>query len=204
MMSNWSFVNALVTLDFFGTASIACSIVLPVELTSFEALQHNQQVDLIWETQSETNNDFFLIEHSIDGAEWIEIGRVSGHGTTTSPLHYSAVDKSPHPGINYYRLRQFDFNGMSKVSPIQSVYFEPQPALHCIPNPASENIRIEFITTDDLGVVEIVDMSGRPVFQKERSSFPLQLELSEWPAGTYFIQCTSARFSARSSFVVIH
>lgn len=89
---------------------------LPVELISFKATKTSaDQVQVLWSTATEKNNDFFQLERSQDGVNYMEIKRVSGAGNCSSPRNYVFVDKEPQPGINYYRLTQTDFNGTSEV-----------------------------------------------------------------------------------------
>lgn len=95
---------------------------IPVELTSFTANVNNLgQVVLNWETATELNNQGFEIERRIEGSEFRTIGFVEGHGTTTQRNTYSFVDKFAENGINYYRLKQIDFNGQYAYSDIVEV-----------------------------------------------------------------------------------
>lgn len=94
---------------------------LPVELTRFDAMLNGQQVDLTWATASEINNDYFLVQHSTDGARFEELDMVPGAGTTTLPQNYSWTHGSPSAGVNYYRLRQVDYDGQFEYSPIRVV-----------------------------------------------------------------------------------
>ncbi len=84
--------------------------VIPVELTSFLAEQSTNGILLKWTTASEINNSGFVIER-LSSDLWVNIGFVSGNGTTTSSNQYSFIDKSPLSGVSYYRLKQMDFDG---------------------------------------------------------------------------------------------
>lgn len=90
---------------------------IPVELTSFTANVNNLgQVVLNWETATEINNQGFEIERRTESSEFRTIGFVDGYGTTTEPRSYSFIDKNADNGINYYRLKQVDFNGTYEYS----------------------------------------------------------------------------------------
>ena len=102
--------------------SPTCIIPLPVELISFEGKSDERFNKLTWETESELNNDFFTIEHSINGEDWQEINRVSGSGNTSSNRSYSYKHTSfVRNSINYYRLSQTDFDGTNKKLSIYSI-----------------------------------------------------------------------------------
>jgi hypothetical protein len=85
---------------------------LPVELLSFDAFCKNDIVNIIWQTASETNNDFFTVERTKDMQTWEQISVINGAGNSNSPLNYSAIDLYPYSGESYYRLLQTDFDGV--------------------------------------------------------------------------------------------
>ncbi len=87
---------------------------VPVELTSFSALSENNNVNLIWETATETNNYGFEIERKYN--DFITIGFVPGNGTSTEKNKYSFTDKNLNEGKYIYRIKQVDFNGKFNYS----------------------------------------------------------------------------------------
>lgn len=105
--------------SFYGNCSEG--IVLPVELISFYGQEENNQIILFWSTLTEINNDYFSIEKSLDGIYFSEIGQVPGTGNTNTLRNYSFPDNFPDKGVNYYCLKQVDYNGEYKYSQIISV-----------------------------------------------------------------------------------
>jgi len=91
-------------------------IPVPVELISFSATTDNRNVNLNWATATETNNSGFEIERRYDKTDWLEIGFVPGHGTTTEKQNYSYIDQNVNAGIYSYRLKQVDFDGTFEYS----------------------------------------------------------------------------------------
>lgn len=101
---------------------------LPVELTSFSARPSiNGQVQLEWQTASETDNAYFDVQRSKDGVEFVEIGRVAGAGTTVVAQNYTFTDSTASPGDVYYRLKQVDTDGTSHLSQVVHVQVKEQP-----------------------------------------------------------------------------
>jgi hypothetical protein len=91
--------------------------IIPVELTSFTGNVNNLgQVVLNWETATEINNHGFEIERRTETSEFRTVGFVEGYGTTTEPRSYNYTDVTAENGINYYRLKQVDFNGTYSYS----------------------------------------------------------------------------------------
>ena len=55
----------------------------PSPFETFEAYVAENDVTLNWVTGTEINNDFFTLEHSMDGSHFEAIGTIAGNGTTT-------------------------------------------------------------------------------------------------------------------------
>lgn len=94
---------------------------LPIELIRFAGNCTDGQVEVTWTTASETNNDFFTVQRSIDGVNFEDVVIVDGAGNSSSIINYSAVDYNPYGGTSYYRLKQTDFDGASKYSDVVAV-----------------------------------------------------------------------------------
>jgi hypothetical protein len=103
--------------------AVSCATVLPVEWLSFTAEPAGAASLLQWETASEENNDYFAVERLDENGSYITIGTVDGNGSTSFMHRYSFTDENPLTGINYYRIRQVDFNGQSAYSVLRSVTF---------------------------------------------------------------------------------
>ena len=104
-----------------GTVSVCRDVsvtrmsALPVELISFTGKKQTNSNMLYWSTASEYNTSHFIIEKSDDGVDWIVIGQVQSAGNSTQRLDYSLEDKDVSQVINYYRLRQYDIDGVDDI-----------------------------------------------------------------------------------------
>ena len=94
---------------------------IPVELASFSASVNSGKVVLNWITASELNNSGFQVERKSESSDWINLSFVPGKGTTTEVNNYVYTDDNPAAGINYYRLKQIDFDGTYEYSDIVEV-----------------------------------------------------------------------------------
>lgn len=83
---------------------------LPIDLVNFSGQAENNTVILNWSTASEVNNDYFTVENSENGVDFSVFGFVEGAGNSNSILDYSYTDENPY-SVNYYRLKQTDYNG---------------------------------------------------------------------------------------------
>ncbi len=88
---------------------------LPVELIYFIGDEHTNHNILKWSTATEHNASHFIVEHSIDGDTWTEISKQPCAGNSTEKIDYSYVDYINTFTFNYYRLLQYDIDGVYKT-----------------------------------------------------------------------------------------
>lgn len=149
--------------EFNGAIHYVPGIPLPVGLVEFWATPLADGVRLDWETATEENNDFFTVERSLDGFEWVEIGEVDGAGTSSEAKSYSLMDtRAPISGEIYYRLSQTDFDGATEIFDVRSVNrtIKETDQLIAYPNPASEGFFIH-ASPDELESIKVSDYTGK-------------------------------------------
>jgi len=131
------------------TASNKVSAPLPVSFLSFTAKKKDESVVLNWQTATEINNDYFVIQRSDDANKWETIDTVKGAGTTNTISNYSISDENPFLGTSYYRLKQVDFDKKFSYSNIAVVNFEGIKIVDLFPNPSEGNFNIYIKSTVD-------------------------------------------------------
>ncbi|NOS91059.1 MAG: T9SS type A sorting domain-containing protein [Cyclobacteriaceae bacterium] len=189
--STISFSEQIVTLG-----SVDASNALPVTLTYFAGRIDGSIGILEWETASELNNDYFEIQHSLDGLEFTPVGRVNGKGTINQKSSYIFEDRNLTKGINYYRLRQSDFDGKVWYSDLISLDYDGSTPLIAFlyPNPTTtENVNIELVNATSQDVrVRIFDMTGKVLVNSQINSESLEsvisLKSSELKSGIYIVE----------------
>lgn len=147
---------------------------LPIELTDFRADLVEDFVNVSWTTETEINNDYFLIERTTDGINYETVGTMEGAGNSVSQLNYSLIDQNPIVGLSYYRLTQFDYDGSSSKSDLKSVYYNPSDIeLKLFPNPLLDDQVFVHIkgSTDNEYTFQVFDMTGRLVQNSKLSLF---------------------------------
>lgn len=147
-----------------------CSLILPVELLQFTASKDEHQVILSWATSSELNNAYFDIERSLDGVSFKKIGQVRGSGNSIQLNQYRYLDNHPQNGMNYYRLKQMDYDGQFAYSDILSIKFDNhnQHHLRLYPNPSPNGkVVCQYISpeTEDL-TIAVYDVAGKLMLQQ--------------------------------------
>jgi len=164
LIDNYTADNTSFSIDFnFSSPDLLnCTpIVLPISLISFEVAPIENHVTLDWITDTERDNDYFILQRSKDGQVWEMIGAVDGHGTTTETHVYKYLDKNPHPGVSYYRFKQVDFNGDFDFSPIRTVNFANiSDAVEVYPVPSGNQFFVN-LNGFDFKRAELLDLAGR-------------------------------------------
>jgi hypothetical protein len=94
---------------------------LPVNFLGFSAECKSDFIQLNWQTASEINNDYFVIEKAGADMNFIYAGTVSGSGNSSVINHYAFQDFEVLSTNVYYRLVQYDYNGEQSYSDIVSV-----------------------------------------------------------------------------------
>ncbi|MEI6765214.1 MAG: cohesin domain-containing protein [Bacteroidota bacterium] len=183
---------------------------LPVELVDFNAQCTGTEIELNWTTASETNNDFFIIQRSNDARHWTGIDTLKGAGNSAAQKDYKWFDRSPLPGISYYRLVQVDYNGNSKTfEPTAVGCFENEQTIISIsPNPFRENLFVKFNShLKSPAFITISDMSGRNVYSEvvapAANENTTTLILGKLNPGSYLLYIISEEFNQHFSIVKV-
>ncbi|MEO1263630.1 MAG: T9SS type A sorting domain-containing protein [Bacteroidota bacterium] len=191
-----------------GSVIITCSFLLPVELLDFRAAKYEETIQLKWRTGSEINNFGFAIERSTDAINWQPIGFVDGQGNSLETRNYYYSDEHPFSGVNYYRLKQMDYDGEHEYSKILSVALNSSTdQLRLFPNPTTDLVNLEF-ESDFVGpaVWEMLDFTGRRVAFKsvllDGTNSKSTIGLSEIPPGIYLLQLTFGQKQIQQRLVV--
>jgi hypothetical protein len=146
---------------------------LPVELLYFTGKANVDNIELNWATETETNNDYFEIQRSIDAVNYTTIGKIYGAGNSMSKIKYLFTDKSPNFGINYYRLKQVDYNGDYEIFNSISINWDGTKPLNddfdimVYPNPYKSgdlNIELKQIEPNTNIRILLTDVSGNIIF----------------------------------------
>ena len=164
-----------------------CSATLPVELVHFQGKNFPEGNKLTWETLSETDNEKFIIERSSDGLNWENIGEIMGAGNSSTKIDYEFLDDRPIIGMNYYRLKQVDFNGSWEYSDIISIDLRNKFVLY--PNPAEDQVQLVLEEDKALPLsLQITNAQGTIVYRDLIQENFHEIDLSELSSGVYFVR----------------
>jgi hypothetical protein len=135
---------------------------LPIELLSFDAIERDGIIHLDWQTTTEINNNYFIIERSINGENWEEVILINGAGNSSEMLHYHSKDEKPYEGISYYRLKQIDFDESFSYSEIKTIEIIHNSTIQIYPIPFKNQITIEG-NEEELSQIAFYNVLGEDV-----------------------------------------
>ncbi len=202
MSAALTFVNLLPVLTVNDATVTVMDPAVPVELSSFTAMNEGNQIRLEWTTQSESNNLGFDVERSSDQESFSKLGFVPGNFTTSTPKFYTFVDSELNVGTYFYRLKQIDTNGTFEYSPIVGATVSAPAAfmLHQnFPNPFNLETVISYELAEKTEVsIFIFNLLGRKTRTLvDEVNGPGSFEIA-WdgkdergriaPSGIYFVQ----------------
>jgi len=167
---------------------------IPVELASFTAQLIDNDVLLNWVTATELNNQGYEIERSLDNENFDKIGFVPGFGTTTEMKSYSFRISDVSAGVQYYRLKQIDFDGTTTIYNSVEVT-GPVPITFVLnqnhPNPFNPSTTISFSLPVEANVnIKLFNMLGQEVAQISEGEFQagyhnVEFNAKELSSGAY-------------------
>ena len=185
-------------------ATVQTGTILPIELLFFNAQPDGENVKCKWETSSETNNEYFEVERSLNGKEYISIGKVRGFGlgTSTESRTYSLVDDDLCNDIRYYRLKQVDIDGNYSYSEVVAIdCSSDKKRINIYPNPAESMIYCTFYENKNYSLTfQCRDILGKVIKEEihevAKGYNTVQYDVSNLAKGIYFLRLKETGKSA--------
>ena len=160
-----------------------------MEFLSFSAKLKDGFVDIQWRTASETNNAYFIIEKSTDGAVFNEIHQTPGQGNSSYPSFYQHEDHQPFKGEQYYRIKQVDYDNKEGYSKTISVRYDPtdvRSKIKAIPNPTQNQFSLYGLGAAAVRKIKISNTAGKTVLLQRFYDGPISI--SHLPQGLYMLE----------------
>jgi hypothetical protein len=164
---------------------------LPLQFVSFSArLCGNDEACLTWKTADEQNVSHFDIERSIDGKNYRAVAATNARNQAQNS--YAITDDIAQlKGQKqvYYRIRQFDKDGKSKLSNIQSLPLKVQN-ISVYPTFTSSAVNVVIQVASKANLV-LLNTEGKTVLQHSLKNGINNIQLDKLPKGFYFYRILS-------------
>ena len=141
-------------------------VVLPVKLSSLQAVYHNNQVQLNWFAYAQSHARSFTIEYSRDSQTFATAGEVAATGINNQTTSYQYTHYASETGNLFYRIRETAIDGTIYYS--NAVLVKTGNTTNVItrvfPNPFTDNLQISLQLQNAVMIrVMLYDASGRMV-----------------------------------------
>jgi hypothetical protein len=172
---------------------------VPVEFYEFKVSRKGEDAAYIqWSTASETNNEKFLVERSIDGLNYTTIANIAGAGNSVSVQNYTMLDPSLEPRTYFYRIKQVDFDGKYSYSVVRILNLNSnlvaQPEIYPVPFNGDLKVKME-LDTESETELKIIDMNGKTVLRKSfegtKGTNIFNLNTTQLTSGVYFLEISN-------------
>lgn len=193
--SGINFINTTASTGIPSTscpiAPAPCFLVLPVELVDFRGICVDEGIELTWQTATEFNNAYFILERAGVDGRFEVIDKIPGSLNSTELLTYEYFDDHSMLGINYYRLSQLDVDGRSESFDPITVYNNCNSDELLVTYLVRENTLYFSAQLEGVSGVTMMNMAGQLVEHLETD--PRQaiskLQLKDLPgAGIYLLK----------------
>ena len=196
---NMGFINFP---DCWFYSNDSCGGMLPVNMADFTGKKQGSKNILRWTTAGEFNNDRFIVERSNNGKCFNAIGTVYGAGNSSKSREYSFIDYNPLKKINYYRLKQVDFDGSDHYSSTIAVNTEDKTNEFII-NQSEDVLHISNNNLREFFTVEMYNTTGKKVFQGKGTG-TIRTGLENIPRGLYIINIQTGEDNYVSKCYIIN
>ena len=186
--------NLGISVNNLVTNAANCTVVAPVELSSFTAQKlSGKKAKLNWSVSNEIDIDNYTIERSTDGAVYEKISQIKSKGNISAS--YELIDEQPALGINYYRIRvKGSRTNKDDLSKVIAINFDKILSGKTYPNPFGHEISIEVEVDKRAGevFVELFDLVGKQLYfqkiQPETERLNVNVPTENLSQGTYIIR----------------
>jgi hypothetical protein len=197
---------------------------LQVHLLSFGAVREASAAKITWTTENEENYTRFAVERSIDGSSsFFDLDTL----TADALGNYAFEDKSTINGLDFYRLKVTDLNGVVSYSNVLTLTFGSAALansnISIYPNPSNGIINLEIspggasqtqdpaqslaavsaVRVASYGI-KIININGSIIKTASSASPTWQENMANLAPGTYFIVVVNSNDNSligKSSFI---
>jgi hypothetical protein len=142
-------------------------------------------IELTWYKESELNNDYFYVERSTEGKVWSSISsKIESAHYSNEINRYSFEDDRPQNGLNYYRVKQTDFDGNHSYTYTLEYFYRDFESAIIFPNPVEDVLSIN---TSSMSSWRIYTIQGLLIMEGDTE----QINTVDLVSGTYFIKIDS-------------
>ena len=165
-----------------------------IELAAFYAQIQPNSTELIWQTATQTNSQYFVIESSTDGFTYTEVCTEPAAGNSNIIQDYQCSHLNPASGLTYYRLTEIDANNQKTIQGVISVMrskaIQNSLAISQVSTDANQQnltLYLQKPNTNTLANIQILSTQGQVVQTGQTHHAVWQTDIAHLPSGLYLL-----------------
>jgi len=174
---------------FDDLALSIAGIPLPVTFEGFVARKNTDgSLKLLWNVSEEVNVKGYYVETSTNGTNFTSAGYVTANGKSVYAMDYTAQLKQ----TTFFRVRNIDFDGNSKLTPVIRVYAKESAdaGIQIYPMPATDMVTVQHNQSPVNAMLTVYTLDGRLLQQVSAGAFTVQtqLDIHKLAKGIYIVR----------------
>ncbi len=167
--------------------ALNCPGVLPVKLSSFDAIANNCNIRLEWIAETESQFKHYEVEFSTDGNRFKTIATLAGQGINKK---YTYNHANPVQGKIFYRLKMKDLDGRIEYSKIIALHLDCNgSSVLTYPNPVIDHLNINIIHSNyELTTAGLYDSNGKLVYSGTMKNGTNRIDMTKFAKGVYVLK----------------
>ena len=183
-----------------------------VVFKNFKGVVNDKQIDLSWATMMESGIDYYEIQRSGDGMNFVDIDQIDSKmsiSTNDFQLTYQYADAHPLPGISYYRIQIVGKDGSINQTTVVEVINNAIIGTRIFPTVVQNNtLYVESDKNLREVKMEFFDLSGNKISETNWSSLNGRQTVhvskaGNLPTGTYVARLTANGQNVKSQLVIV-
>ncbi|MES2431408.1 MAG: pectinesterase family protein [Bacteroidota bacterium] len=164
----------------------------PIKIISFTGGFDGSKANLSWKTENELNIKEYIIESSLNGNSFSEIGRLAS--STSLSNRYQFTDNNFTNATVYYRLRIVNNSGQVTYTNILKISNQSKTfSINIYPNPVERELQISYPKAQKDAFVTIKSTDGKKLlYQKlQNGTVATFMDVSKLVKGVYLLTYSS-------------
>lgn len=140
---------------------------------------------ITWRNDQDISSGFFVVERRSDSGSFEIMVSIK---VSTQSSDYKVLDEKPYPGINYYRIKLVNAEGLFSYSPTVSGDMSLVNFCKFYPNPADDHL---IVSSRRQVEIRIFNKSGVLSLSKVLNKGLAAVDVSSLPKGIYILTISS-------------
>ncbi len=192
---------------FAGRITLEPATTAPVTLLNLTAAynKNNHSNIISWQTAQEINSSHFVLQRSYNPPQFSNVATIQAAGNSSVQKKYSYTDNNIQYKPTYYRLQQTDKDGRYIYSKTVQVNPVKSYGINIYPNPAQNNLTVQFLGKSGFTSLVITDILGRQVQKNILPSIDgynqSSISIASLSPGSYIVMLQNNEGIFQTSFI---